>query len=159
MNECEELKKKLESAEIDAGLANVYKDIIRSIDNTNRNTFILIFILSIFIIVLMVFTFQNQKEYSKYREESITKHEIIEMFESLKNDNTWLNSIIQKHNLIIYVKISEDECLILKLRCMNNSNVQILTILEEKGFPMSLATLGRKTKKIDNKIHKIIKEG
>lgn len=88
MNECEELKKKLESAEIDAGLANVYKDIIRSIDNTNRNTFILIFILSIFIIVLMVFTFQNQKEYSKYREESITKHEIIEMFESLKNDNT-----------------------------------------------------------------------
>lgn len=55
--------------------------------------------------------------------------------------------------------LSEDECLILKLRCMNNSNVQILTILEEKGFPMSLATLGRKTKKIDNKIHKIIKEG
>lgn len=85
INEEEDLKKRLESAEIDAGLANVYKDIIRSMDKNNRNTFILIFLLSIFIIILMIFTFQSQREFARYREESITKYEIIEMFESLKN--------------------------------------------------------------------------
>lgn len=54
--------------------------------------------------------------------------------------------------------LSEDERLILKLRCMNKSNTQLLTILEDRGMPMSLATLGRKIKIIDNKIHKALKE-
>lgn len=88
MLENEELEKKLVDAKIDAGLANVYKDIIRSVDQTNRITFILSILLSITIIVLMIIMFLNQQEFSKYREESITKHEIIEMFESLKNDET-----------------------------------------------------------------------
>lgn len=88
MFENEELEKKLADAKIDAGLANVYKDIIRSVDQTNRITFILSILLSITIIVLMIIMFLNQQEFSKYREESITKHEIIEMFESLKNDET-----------------------------------------------------------------------
>lgn len=79
-------KEELEKAKVEAGLANVYKDIIRSVDQTNKIVFGLAVLLSITIIVLMIIMFLNQQEFSNYREESITKHEIIEMFESLKND-------------------------------------------------------------------------
>lgn len=55
--------------------------------------------------------------------------------------------------------LNEEERLIFKLRCMNNSNTQILMLLAEKNFSMSSATLSRKLKVINNKIHKVIKEG
>ncbi len=54
--------------------------------------------------------------------------------------------------------LNEEEKLILKLRCLSNSNTKILMILTEKGFPISSATLSRKIKMIDKKIHKVIKE-
>lgn len=85
--ENEELRKRLSEAELDAGIANVYKDIIRSVDQNSKNMRIFAIVLSITTILLMIFMFLNQQEFSKYREESITKHEIIEMFESLKNDS------------------------------------------------------------------------
>lgn len=55
--------------------------------------------------------------------------------------------------------LNEEEQLIFKLRCMSKSNMEILAELEEKGFPIAQATLSRKIKVIDNKIHKMIKEG
>lgn len=85
--ENEELRRRLSEAELDAGIANVYKDIIRSVDQNSKNMRIFAIVLSITTILLMIFMFLNQQEFSRYREESITKHEIIEMFESLKNDS------------------------------------------------------------------------
>lgn len=55
--------------------------------------------------------------------------------------------------------LNEEEQLIFKLRCLSKSNVQISVELENRGFPMAPATLSRKIKNIDNKIHKVIKEG
>lgn len=55
--------------------------------------------------------------------------------------------------------LNEEEQLIFKLRCLSKSNVQILTELENRGCPLAPATLSRKIKNIDNKIHKVIKEG
>lgn len=55
--------------------------------------------------------------------------------------------------------LSEDERIILKLRCQNKSAVQILVALSEMGFPISNTTLSRKILKIDNKIKKMIRDG
>lgn len=52
----------------------------------------------------------------------------------------------------------EEEQIILKMRCMSKSAQEILTVLDEKGKPMSTATLSRKIVKIDNKIRKLIRE-
>lgn len=52
----------------------------------------------------------------------------------------------------------EEEQIILKMRCMGKSAQEILTVLDEKGKPMSTATLSRKIVKIDNKIRKLIRE-
>ena len=52
----------------------------------------------------------------------------------------------------------EEEQIILKMRCMSKSAQEILTALDEKGKPMSTATLSRKIVKIDNKIRKLIRE-
>lgn len=54
--------------------------------------------------------------------------------------------------------MNEEEQLIFKLRCLGNSNTQILMILEENGFPISQATLSRKIKVIDKKVHKVIEK-
>lgn len=84
----EELEKKLSEAELDAGLANIYKDIIRSVDQNSKNMRTFAVILSITTILLLIIMSFTQWDFAKYREESITKHEIIEMFESLKNGDT-----------------------------------------------------------------------
>lgn len=55
--------------------------------------------------------------------------------------------------------LNEEEQLIFKLRCLSKSNAQISAELENRGFPMAPATLSRKIKNIDNKIHKVIREG
>ena len=55
--------------------------------------------------------------------------------------------------------LTEEECIILKLRCQSKSAVQILTILEEMNIAISNTTLSRKILKIDNKIRKMIRDG
>ena len=55
--------------------------------------------------------------------------------------------------------LTEEESIILKLRCQSKSAVQILTILEEMNIPISSTTLSRKILKIDNKIKKMIRDG
>ena len=55
--------------------------------------------------------------------------------------------------------LSEDERIILKLRCQSKSAVQILAILEEMNIPISNTTLSRKILKIANKIKKMIRDG
>lgn len=83
MNAHEDLDKRVTKLEENLGVLNVYQDIIRTTEKTNKYSIITIIVLSIFIVVLSVLTFYNQKEFTRYREESITKNEIIEMFESL----------------------------------------------------------------------------
>jgi hypothetical protein len=51
---------------------------------------------------------------------------------------------------------NDEERAILRLRCQSKSRQEILNILEDMEIPMSLATLGRKINKIDNKIKKLI---
>lgn len=48
---------------------------------------------------------------------------------------------------------NDEERAILRLRCQSKSRQEILNILEDMEIPMSLATLGRKINKIDNKIN------
>lgn len=48
---------------------------------------------------------------------------------------------------------NDEERTILRLRCQSKSRQEILNILEDMEIPMSLATLGRKINKIDNKIN------
>lgn len=54
--------------------------------------------------------------------------------------------------------LDEDEKIILKMRCMGKSAQEILTALDEKGKPMSSATLSRRIIKIDDRIKKMIRE-
>lgn len=53
---------------------------------------------------------------------------------------------------------SEEERIILKMRCTGKTAQEILNVLEEKDKPMSTATLSRKILKIDNRIKKLIRE-
>lgn len=55
--------------------------------------------------------------------------------------------------------LNDEECAILKLRCQSKSAVQILSILNDMGMPISNTTLSRKILKIDNKIKKMIRDG
>ena len=55
--------------------------------------------------------------------------------------------------------LNDEERTILKLRCQSKSAVQILSILNEMGMPISNTTLSRKILKIDNKIKKMIRDG
>lgn len=50
--------------------------------------------------------------------------------------------------------LTDDEKIILKLRCQGKSRQEMLNFLEDSNNPMSESTLGRKIKKIDNKIKK-----
>lgn len=52
--------------------------------------------------------------------------------------------------------LSDEERIILKLRCQGKSAVQILAVLEEMNIPISNTTLSRKILRIDNKIKKMI---
>jgi hypothetical protein len=86
-------EKDIEKLQENIGMISVFKEIINVTNKSNSRLFTVIricwgviFILSILIFVLITITFQNQKEFSKYREESISKSEIIEMFERLAND-------------------------------------------------------------------------
>ncbi len=88
MNEKEkisELEKELSETKLVAGLTNVYKDIIKSVDQNSKNMRIFAAVLSVTTILLIIIMSFSQWNFAKYREESITKHEIIEMFEALKN--------------------------------------------------------------------------
>lgn len=90
-------EKDIEKLQENIGMVNVFKDIINSTNDSSNKLYSvvqvcwgIIFILSILIFVLIAMTFHNQKEFSKYREDSISKSEIIEMFETLKNGE-WKN--------------------------------------------------------------------
>lgn len=86
-------EKDIEKLQENIGMVNVFKDIINATNDSNSKLYSvvricwgIIFTLSILIFILIVMTFHNQKEFSKYREESISKSEIIEMFEQLSNN-------------------------------------------------------------------------
>lgn len=73
------------------GMIDVYKEIIKNSEETHhisKETYkfitIIITILSILIIVLGTTIFFNQKEFTRYREESITKAEIIDILKNLE---------------------------------------------------------------------------
>ena len=53
--------------------------------------------------------------------------------------------------------LDDEECTILRLRCQGKSRQEILFLLDDIGKSMSLSTLGRIIKKIDNKINNKIK--
>lgn len=52
--------------------------------------------------------------------------------------------------------LNDEERIILKLRCQGKTSQEILNALEDMNAPISLSTLGRQIKKIDNKIKRWI---
>ena len=52
--------------------------------------------------------------------------------------------------------LNDEERFILKLRCQGKTSQEILNALEDMNAPISLSTLGRQIKKIDNKIKRWI---
>lgn len=87
----EELMCSVNNLQENIGMIDVYKEIIKSSEETHqisKETYkfitIIITILSILIIVLGITIFFNQKEFTRYREESITKTEIIDILKSLE---------------------------------------------------------------------------
>lgn len=52
--------------------------------------------------------------------------------------------------------LNDEEKTILKLRCQGKTSQEILNVLEDMNAPISLSTLCRQIKKIDNKIKRWI---
>lgn len=79
-----ENEKNIEVLQENIGMVNVFKEIIQVTKETNKFNIIIIVILSILIVLLVLSMFFNQRDFTKYREDSISKSEIVEMFESLQ---------------------------------------------------------------------------
>lgn len=69
----------VENLQENIGVINVYKEIIRSNRRINTANLITIIILSAFLLILICFVFHSEKEFAEYRENSITKTELIEL--------------------------------------------------------------------------------
>lgn len=90
--ELKELRDKVNNLEENIGMVNVYKEIIKNTQDTRENSkethkfiTIMIGILSILILILVIVLCINQREFNKYREDSVPKGEIIELLKGLQN--------------------------------------------------------------------------
>ena len=87
----DELEKANAKLQENIGMIDVYKEIIKNSEEmrqSSKETYkfitIIITILSVLIIALGVTIFINQREFTRYREASITKGEIIELLKGMQ---------------------------------------------------------------------------
>ena len=153
----EKVDKMEEQLEENLGVLPIYREIIASFRKMLTISVITIIFLSILLIINIVVTIHNEKSFMEYRENSISKEELITILDNFI-DNQWGFMKRFDFSKSEYEKIceecmlNEEERVILRLRCQGKSSVEILHSLEELGIPMSSATLSRKINKIDNKI-------
>jgi hypothetical protein len=81
--ELAETEKKVEHLEEDIGMIDVYKEIIRDKRVTSRRLFLVLFIALILSFLLLGICLIKDFRYSKFREDSITKQELIEYMDNL----------------------------------------------------------------------------
>lgn len=89
--EIKELVSAVNNLQENIGMIDVYKEIIKNSEESRESTkmtykfiTIIITILSILIIVLGITIFATQKEFTRYREDSIPKGEIIELLKGMQ---------------------------------------------------------------------------
>lgn len=87
----EDLIDSINKLQENVGMIDVYKEIIKNSEDTrqaSKETYkfitIIITILSVLIIVLGITIGINQKEFTRYREDSISKDEIIELLKGMQ---------------------------------------------------------------------------
>lgn len=81
--ELAETEKKVEHLEEDIGMIDIYKEIIRDKRITSRRLFLVLFISLILSFILLGICLIKDFRYSKFREDSITKKELIEYMQDL----------------------------------------------------------------------------
>lgn len=87
----EDLEKRLLKVEVSVehleeniGMIGIFKEIIQTAKQINKYAILINIILSILIIVLLTTTNYNQRQFAKYREDSISKAELIELIQNDK---------------------------------------------------------------------------
>lgn len=81
--ELAETEKKVEHLEEDIGMIDVYKEIIRDKRVTSKRLFLVLFISLILSFVLLGICLVKDFKYSKFREDAITKQELIEYMNNI----------------------------------------------------------------------------
>jgi hypothetical protein len=81
--ELAETERKVEHLEEDIGMIDIYKEIIRDKRITSRRLFLVLFISLILSFILLGICLVKDFRYSKFREDSITKKELIEYMQDL----------------------------------------------------------------------------
>lgn len=81
--ELAETEKKVEHLQEDIGMIDVYKEIIRDKRITSKRLFLVLFISLILSFLLLGICLVKDFEYSKFREDAITKQELIEYMSNL----------------------------------------------------------------------------
>ena len=79
----EEIKEKLDET---VGVLSIYREIIASNRRTQNISILTILFLSILLIVNIAVTIHNEKEFVKYRENSIGKEELITILETFTQE-------------------------------------------------------------------------
>lgn len=81
----EKAEQNIEILQENIGVIKIYKEIIRSNKQSNTISLVAILMLFILVIILIATLLHNQKEFTAYRENSITKGELIDL---LKEQNS-----------------------------------------------------------------------
>lgn len=81
VEEKDEMKKEIEMLQENIGTIDIYKAIIQSNKRSERTSIITIVILSILLLIMIFTTIHNEKEFAKYRENSIDKTELFEILD------------------------------------------------------------------------------
>ena len=149
----EEIKAKLDG---NLGMLPIYREIIASNRRMQTISIITIVFLSILLIVNLAVTIHNEYTFNKYRENSISKQELITILESFVEEwycmKKFEYSKSEYETVCEECMLNEEERIVLKLRCQGKSRQEMLNFFEDLNKPMSNATLGRIIIKIDKKI-------
>lgn len=80
--EKEEMKEEIKTLQENIGMIDIYKAIIQSNKRSELTNIITIIILSVLLFIMIFTTIHNEKELTKYRENSFDKAELIEILDN-----------------------------------------------------------------------------